>query len=147
MRISRKFLNFNKEILFLEIGSLIGAQVFSHLASHSFDSIRLISFFAVIGSILGSSLWLVVRVYDTTRKENLSTRNILEDVSYFSPVAFLLSCIIYYPVLFFLSGDFLKMHFLVLSSIFIAQIIAFAIWLVIFNIYRYILMKKFGKTL
>jgi len=100
-----------------------------------------------LGSILGSSLWLAVRVYDTTHKDNFSAKNILEDISYFTPVAFLLSCIIYYPVLYFLFRNFLRQHFIVLSSVFISQIIAFAVWLFAFNIYRYILMKKFGKML
>lgn len=151
MKISKSFINFNKQILMGEMGAIIGAQLFSHLASEVFHSVTRVSLAAVIGSMIGSSLWLFTRAYDMGVHKKFSFKELAEDFVYFTPVAFLLSCIIYYPLLFFLSKSMLIHHFInhsiVLSSVFISQLIAFIILVLALNLYRIFLFKTTSKRL
>lgn len=151
MKISKEAINFNKQILMGEIGAIIGAQTFSHLSSEVFHSLTRISIAAVIGSMVGSSLWMFTRAYDMASHKKFSYKELAEDIALFTPVAFLLSCLIYYPLLFFLSKSLLMHHFLdhsiILSSVFISQLIAFLVLLIALNLYRIFLFKKTGRRL
>ena len=151
MKISKEAWNFNKQIIVGEIGAIVGAQTFSHLSVEVFHSLIRVSIAAVIGSMVGSSLWGFMRAYDMSRHEKFSSKKLIEDFVYFIPVAFLLSCLIYYPLLFFLSRSLLMHHFLdhyiILSSIFISQLIAFIVFFIALNLYRIFLFKKTGKKL
>jgi uncharacterized membrane protein YeaQ/YmgE (transglycosylase-associated protein family) len=151
MKASKGIINFNKQIFIGWIGALVGAQIFSHAASEIFRSSIGISFAAIVGSILGSSLWMFSRAHDMKREGIFSFKKLLEDLLYFTPVNFLFSCIFYYPVLFFLSQSLLMdnflNHFAVFSAVFIAQVIAFGLSTIALNIYRRILFRKTGKKL
>lgn len=151
MKISKEALNFNKQMFIGWLGSLVGAQIFSHAASEIFRSSTGVSSAAVIGSMVGSLLWLAVRAHDMKSDGKFSFKKLLEDVLYFTPINFIFSCIFYYPVLFFLSKSLLMdnflNHFAVFSSVFIAQVIAFVLSSIALNIYRVVLFKKTGKRL
>ncbi|MBS3094855.1 hypothetical protein J4474_04270 [Candidatus Pacearchaeota archaeon] len=145
---SKNFFNFNKEIIFGEIGALVGAPSVSYLTSQMTESANIISFSAVGGAILGAaSFWLIMRIYDDTRNHKLSLKEFAEDIAYFTPVAFFLTCLIYYPLLFFISRYLIRHFTGVLTSVVLSQFIAFTLFFISMNVYRYFLLKVVGKTL
>lgn len=146
--ISRDAIDFNKEILFGEIGALIGAQLVSHISKGMAASDRTISFFVVIGSIIGAAIfWLATRIYDQERDHEFTTKGLMNDIAYFTPVAFILTLILYYPTLYFFS-EYLLSHYTGLAILVImAQSIAFLLLLAGLNFYRYLLFKYKGKVL
>jgi len=140
--------DFNKEILFGEVGALIGAPLSAFLISKITVSTHLVSSFAVGGAIAGASIfWLFMRIYDKEQEKRFSFRSLESDISYFTPAAFLLTVLVYYPVLFLLSKHLLTQDYKVVSSIIISQVVAFSLFLTSINVYRYILKKFYGKIL
>jgi len=145
---NKNFFNFNKELIFGEVGALVGAPSVSYLTSQITESVNIISSSAVAGAMFGAaSFWLIMRVYDDTRDHHLSLKEFAEDIAYFTPVAFFLTCLIYYPLLFFISRYFIKHTVGVLSSVVFSQFIAFALFFISMNVYRYFLLKVVGKRL
>ena len=141
-------INFNKEILFGELGALACAPLTSYIASHFTSNVKFISLSAVIGAIAGGTIfWLSMRIHDKGIEKRLSVRGIADDIRYFTPAAFLLTLLVYYPTLFFVSLDLLSKQNKVLSSIIFSQITAFFFFLLMINAYRYILAKLYGKVL
>ncbi len=145
---AKNTLNFNKELIFGEMGALIGAPLASYLVSRFTSTIKFISFSAVLGGIIGGIIfWLFMRVYDKKIDKKFSIKNLAEDIIYFTPVAFLISLLMYYPILFFSSEYFLEDQHKILFSVIFAQLIAFSIFLIMMNIYRYFLAKIYKKVL
>ena len=141
-------LNFNKEIVFGEVGALIGAPALGWISSQVTNSPNIISTSAVIGSILGAALfWVSIRVYDKKRTGQLSKRGFIEDIAYFTPVAFILALLLYYPSLFLVSEYFIKHHIRVVYSVMFSQFIAFFFFIISINFYNYFLLKLVGKRL
>lgn len=140
--------NFNKEIMVGEIAALISAPLFSYIISNFTNNVKIISLFAVIGAIVGGNLcWLFMRIYDKEKENEFSIKNMTKDIAYFTPAAFLFTSLFYYPTLYFLSSDFLNSQEEVLTSIILAQFAAFALFLLMINIYRYLLAKSGGRVL
>lgn len=148
MNITKETINFNKEILFGEFGAIVGIQTVSFISSRVNYSVNLLSYMVVIGAIVGASLfWFLMRLYDKTRKTKYPEKNIIEDIEYYAPAAFVLTSIFYYPTLFFATKYFLEHNRMVEYSATISQIIAFGLFLIGINIYRYVLNKYYGKSL
>ena len=148
MKISRESLDFNKEILIGEIGSLVGVQFVSLMSIHFSRYQNLIPFFIVLGAmILGSLFWVLARVYYKSKKEKYSEKSFFEDVKYFSPASILFTLVFYYPTLFFAVKYFLEHHRAIEFSAILSQVLAFLAFLVAINIYRYVLFKVFDKKL
>lgn len=148
MKISKNLINFNKEILFGEIGAIVGIQIVDYIFSKMNYPANLFSYIIVMGAIVGASLfWFIMRIYDKTRKDKYPEKKIIEDISYYAPAAFILTSIFYYPTLFFATKYFLEHNRRVELSSTFAQIIAFGLFLLGINIYRYILNKYYHKTL
>lgn len=148
-KISKKStLNFNKEIVVGEVGALIGAPLVSFIASRFTSNLDAVSICAVIGAAIGAcTSWLAMRIRDREKDRNFSAHNLASDIAYFTPAALLLTLTVYYPTLYFLSGDLLAVHRRVLSSVILSQITAFLLFLVLINVYRYFLAKFAGKVL
>jgi small-conductance mechanosensitive channel len=147
MGITKETINFNKEILFGEIGAVIGTQGFGYVASKITHSINVISYSVVIGAILISSLfWFLMRVYDRKIRKSYSDKKIVEDIAYIAPASAVLTIVFYYPTLFLATRYLLENHKVYYSAI-LAQIIAFSVFILGINIYRKILMKYYNKTL
>jgi hypothetical protein len=148
MKISKETLNFNKEILFGEIGALVGTQTGGYISSKFTDSSTLISYSVVAGALVFASLfWLAMRIYDKSKKEKYSEDKFVHDLKYFTPASAFLTFGIYYPVLFFVTKHFLENGRIVEFSAIISQTLAFAFFLVGINVYRNILFNKFGKRI
>ena len=104
MRITKETINFNKEILFGELGAIVGIQISGNLFYKLDISADLLSYLIVLGAMIGASLfWFAMRLYDKTRKQKYSEKNIIEDISYFATGSFILTAIFYYQTLFFVS--------------------------------------------
>jgi hypothetical protein len=144
----KHFLNFNKEILFGEIGALVLAPLSSYIASLFIDNSKIISFAAVIGALLGASVfWISMRIYHQNKIKKYKIKGLASDIAYFTPAAFLMTLLIYYPTLYFLSNYLLKEGRGIFNSIIPAQIIAFTLFLIGINLYRKILLSHFGRKL
>jgi hypothetical protein len=148
MKISREAFDFNKEILFGELGSLIGIQVATLLSIHFPRYPNLIPHFIVLGaSVIGSLFWLMARIYYKSKKEKYSEKKFLSDIEFFTPASVLFAFLFYYPALFFTSKFLLEHHKAIEFSAILSQVVAFLVFLLAINIYRYILLKVFNKKL
>jgi len=148
MKISKGTFNFNKEILFGELGTLIGIQFVNLFSSFFYFPVKLIPHLVVLGAIVGGSLfWLLARIYDRSRKEKYSEKKFLYDVKYFTPASAFFTFAFYYPTLFFATRYFLAHHRQLEFSTIISQIIAFGLFLIGINFYRYVLIKVFKKEI
>jgi len=148
MKISKETFNFNKEILFGELGALVGIQFFDFLSSIFSFPVKLIPHLVVLGAIVGGSLfWLLARIYDKSKKERYSEKKFLYDVKYFTPASAFFTFAFYYPALFFATKYFLAHHRQLEFSTIISQIIAFSLFMIGINFYRYILIKVFKKEI
>ncbi|MEK6945545.1 MAG: hypothetical protein AABW63_02015 [Nanoarchaeota archaeon] len=144
----RSFIDFNKELFFAEVGATLGTPLFAFLVSRFSHNVSTISASAVLGGIFGSAvLWIVTRVYDKNKTRRYSVKNFANDVLYFTPVAFLVSVLFYYPTIFFLSRHFIRLDHRVFTSVVFSQLIAFCLFVTFMNIYRYLLYTKTGKEL
>lgn len=159
----RSTFDFNKEILFGELGALLGAPLLSFIVAGLITSPNISSFvvadnpakipsiissFAVIGAILGAAVfWLLMRAYDEKKRKELSLKHLASDISYFTPGAFVLTLLVYYPLLFLISKHLLNQDYRVLSSVILSQFVAFSLFLISINIYRRFIWKYFGKKL
>lgn len=138
----KETINFNKEILIGEIGALAGTQGFGHFASKIFSSSAVISAFVVLGAIIGASLfWFLARLYHRKIQRKETNKTVAKEISYFAPASAFLAIFVYYPTLFFVTKYFLKHHDAVSHSAIISQVIAFVMFLIGINVYRYILIK------
>ncbi|MEM4271950.1 MAG: hypothetical protein QXD13_02600 [Candidatus Pacearchaeota archaeon] len=148
MKIARDTVDFNKEIIFGEIGAVLGAPASSFIISRFTSSVNVISYSAVIGAIIGAAIvWIATRVYDQLKMHKLSTKKFFGDIAFLTPVAFALTLLIYYPTLFLMSKYMLLSENKVIFSVILAQLIAFALFLTAINLYRYILLKITGRRI
>lgn len=148
LKLNKRILDFNKEILIGEFGALIGAPLFGFLGSLISRSPNFISIATVIGSIFGACIsWLAARIYDEKKNKRLSVKKFTKDISLYTPVAFLISVLASYPTVVFVTHSlFIKEHISFLSS-FIGELSGFVVFLVLINSYRYILSHFFNKLI
>lgn len=145
---NKKTFNFNKQLLIGEIGAVICAPLVSYIFSLFTQKSSIISASAVGGSIFGAAIfWLATKIYDKKKEKKFSTPNLAKDIAYFTPAAFLLTLLLYYPTLYLLSHYLLLQGDKVLLSVIPSQIIAFLLFLVGINLYRLLLYKFLGKQL
>ena len=148
MKVSDEALSFNKELLFGEIGSVIGAPLASFIGSKFTSSIDAIATITVIGAAIGASLfWLGMRIYDKLKNSDVSRKKFVEDLAYLIPVASLLVFTIYYPSLYLLSHYLLENDYRAVSSAMISQVSSYVLFLLSINTYRYFLLKLTGRKL
>jgi uncharacterized membrane protein YeaQ/YmgE (transglycosylase-associated protein family) len=140
--------NFNKELIFGEIGALLGAPWVAFIASKFSESPNVISTWAVIGGVIGAAIvWLITRIWDQSQGKDYGVKNLAKDLSYFTPAALTVTVLVYYPTLFFLTRNLINTDHKVIYSVIGAQITAFILFLIAMNLYRYILLKWTGKRL
>lgn len=141
--------NFNKELIFGEIGSFVGSPLLAYFVSNFTDTAKYISFGAVVGGIIGASIvFLATRIWDRSYgQKTYSIKQLAGDLAYFTPVAFLLALIVYYPVLFFLSKYLILNDHQIGISVIFAQFIAFGLIVIALNFYRVLLKRVSGREL
>lgn len=145
MRLSKRFVDFNKQLLFGEIGALTGTPLFPLITSHFTDDPAVVAFSAVIGGLAaGSVFWLVVRVYDERKRGLHWVRRLAGQIVWFSPAASVLGLMIYQPILFFVARHLIKTGALVVHAVLASQVLAFTSFLVAMNLYR-LMISRTGK--
>lgn len=144
----KRVFDFNKEILFGELGALISIPIITYLVSLFSRNATLISSAAVIGSIAGASFfWIFMRAYDDKRRHELSFKTLATDIGYFTPAAFTSTLFVYYPTLFFVSRYLIIQKDSLFSSVMIAQVLAFSLLLFVMNFYHHYLYRITGTDL
>ncbi|MCL5730154.1 MAG: hypothetical protein M1165_01130 [Candidatus Pacearchaeota archaeon] len=146
MRLNRRVIDFNKEILIGEIGAILGAPIFGFISSFILKNPLFISFATLGGSIVGGSVsWLTTRIYDEKKYREFSRKKFTKDLSLFTPVAFLISILASYPtVLFVTKTMFSENHSPFFSSL-AGELSGFAIFLILINTYRFVMNHSFNK--
>ncbi len=150
MSVSRAAINFNKQMILAESGSFVGTPLVAHIFARFTAIPNYISFGAIIGGFLGSSImFIATRIRDKRKfdNKNYASRELIGDLAYFTPMAFILAVILYYPVVFFSSRYLLVRDVEVGISAMVGQLGAFILLAICLNIYRVILKNKFGKEL
>lgn len=145
----KNLFDFNKEVIFGEFGGWISAPITAWLVSLLTQNSVIISTLAVFGSIIGASIcWVLMRVRDEKVRQIYSIKHLIRDVEYFTPAAFVLAVIIYYPAFYLMSHHILTTeHIGVIYSTMIAQAMAFSLFLVAINVYHHYLYKITGENL
>jgi hypothetical protein len=148
MTITKGTIDFNKEILFGECGALLGTQAGGYISAYLTNSVDIIASSVVFGAIVMASLfWAIMRIYDKSHRDNYSKDKFIDDVKYFTPASAFLTIFFYYPTLFLATRHFLINGRIVEFSAIVAQTIAFAIFIMGINLYRFILIKYYKKEL
>ncbi len=148
MALSRRVVDFNKEIIVGEIGALIGAPLFGFLGSLIRGTPDIISTFTIAGSIIGGFIsWFVTRIYDEKKETEFSAKKLARKISLYTPVAFIISILIGYPVVFLVTRALSVRGHITLFSSLMGELSGFTIFLVLINVYRYLLLKHFNKML
>jgi hypothetical protein len=144
-----RFFDFNKEIIFGEIGALLGSALggyFSFLITHNE---KFIPTFSVIGSILGSTtFFLSTKIYNKRKKKELSLKNLIHDLAYYTPVAAPLRIFVGYPLLYLFTRYIVRNT--PLGAFYagaLGEFLSFLIFLFFINIYRIILFRFFKKRI
>ena len=146
MRLSQRFVDYNKQLFFGEIGALAGAPVFPFITSRLTKDPSIISFSAVVGALVaGSVFWLVVKVYDEKKRGSHSLWHLAGQVAWFSPAAFLISLMVYQPTLFLAARSLIMGGTFVVYAALVSQLLAFAFYLVAMNVYRLALHRLTGR--
>lgn len=144
----KRVFDFNKEIVFGELGALISIPIITYVVSLLSRNATLISSAAVIGSIAGASFfWILMRAYDDKRRHELSFQSLAADIGYFTPAAFISTLFVYYPVLFFVSRYLIIQKDIIFSSVMIAQVLAFSLFMLVMNFYHHYLYRLTGTDL
>ena len=148
MRVSKSLVDFNKQILFGEIGAVVGIQLAPLVTSWFTANPDIISLAAVLGGqVAGSVVWLIVKSRDEKGPGAHSVLNLAVQIAFFSPAAFIVGLIVYQPTLFLVTRHLLRNGNLVVYSALISQFAAFSLFLVSINIYRFALYRIAGKRI
>jgi len=133
---------FNQEIIFGEIGALVGAYVAGLTAAHLTRSAALISASLIPGTLLGGSIfWLTARIAHQRARRTWSVGMLARDLGYFTPAAMVLGFAVYDPAIFLASHFLLVRGARVALSVAAGQVTAFSLFLAGMNGYRLILAK------
>jgi hypothetical protein len=143
-----KFLDFNKEIISGEIGSILGSAFGAYLSFLISKNASLIPAFSVAGSLIGNtSFFLSSKIYHKIKRKEFSIKGLFHDLEYYTPAAAPISIFIGYPALYLITRFFSQNGLSPFYSGAFGAILAFMIFLIIINIYRLILFHVFKKRI
>jgi hypothetical protein len=140
--------DFNKEIIFGEFGSLLGAYAVGLSAARLTRRFGLISAALIPGTLLGGTIfWLAARIAHQRQRRGWSVRVLARDISYFTPAAAVLGFVVYDPAIFLASHFLLVRGAGVVLSVAGGEITAFTLFLASMNSYRLILARTGVRNL
>lgn len=143
-----RLVDFNKEIVFGEIGALVGSSLGAYLSFIISGNEKLVPTFSVVGSMLGSTvLYLSTKIYDKIKRKELSLKNLIHDLIYYTPVAAPLRIFMGYPLLYFFARFFLRNGVGAFYSGALGEFLSFLVFLLMINIYRIVLFRFFKKRI
>jgi hypothetical protein len=141
-------LDFNRELIFGEVGALLAANPVASLVARFTSSPGVISGAAVAGTLAGGGLfWLGARIYDQCRDRDLDHRALAADIAYFTPAALVFGFAVYDPAIFLTSRHLLRGGDRVFPAVLLAQAVAFVLFLGCMNLYRLLLLRLVGRRL
>ena len=148
MKLDSRTIDFNKEILFGEVGALVGAVLLGLIAYFIHKNPNIVSILTLIGSVAGGSLlWWIARIHDEKKRNEFSIKKLGRDLSLYTPVAILIALLISYPTIFWVTHAIsAKIRFDFLGS-FAGELSGFILFLILMNGYRYILRHSFHRVL
>ena len=140
-----RFVEFNDEMIWGEIGSVLGSALGAYISSSALNE-SLAPTFSVAGSIIGNTaLYLSSKIYHKIKRKEMSLKNLITDLEYYTPAAIPISVFIGYPALYFATKFLLEKGLNSLYSGAIAAVFAFLIFLILINFYRVIIFHFFRK--
>lgn len=146
MKLSREFVHFNRELVFGEFGALIGILVAPFIVSRYTSDAAILSSSAVGGGmVMGSVFWLVTSVGHETAHGSALVWRLGKKIVFFSPAAFVLGLLVYQPTLWLLSYWLIAWGVHVLWAAWLSQTVAFALFLCVMNLYRWLLRRRRGR--
>lgn len=141
-------LTFNRELLVGEISALVVANLLAPLVGHYTRNPSVISWSAVVGTLIGGGLgWLAARIYDRKKEQAYSTKGLAGDIAFFTPAAIACGLALYDPAIYLVSHGLLTRGFGVEVSVLVGQVVAFGLFALALNFYRFALLKFWGKAL
>jgi hypothetical protein len=141
-------LNFNRELLIGECGALLLANGAVPTLAHFTSSATLLSSAAVAATLLGGSLgWIGARIYSQMRARTFTPRSLVGDLSYFTPAAIFFGFCVYDPALYLATHHLLIHGAGAWIAVAVGQLVAFFLFLVSLNLYRFSLLRLHGKAL
>lgn len=144
----KNFSDFNKEILLGEVGAILGAAIITAIAGHFTSSRTVIAQFAVVGSVIGGgSLFLLEKIRNKIRRKEPILKSIIKDLEFFTPAAAVIGLSVGYPTLYNVAKFLIKIGWHSYLAGALAEISAFSIFLILINLYRLILVKKFKRDI
>ncbi len=148
MKLDSRSIDFNKEILIGELGALIGAVLFGLEAFLLHKSPDFTSTLTIVGSTIGGSVsWWITRIHDERKRNEFSIKRLGKDLTFYTPVAFLITTFISYPAVFLVTHSISsRIHFSFLGS-FVGELSGFTLFFVLMNGYRYFLKHSFRQVL
>ena len=97
IKLNKRVLDFNKEVLIGEIGAIVGATLFGFLGSLISRSSYFIPIATLVGSIFGGSIsMLTARIRDEKKYKTFSTKKLWKDISTIFPSSEILKSTIYH---------------------------------------------------
>jgi hypothetical protein len=148
MPASRRFIDFNKQILVGELGAPIGTPLAPWIAARYTTEPVNLSIAAMVGAWFGGSVfWLGMRILDERRRGGVSVRRLAGHIAYFTPAALVAGWTVYQPLLFFTMHRMVTAGQSVVWSAFAAQAVAFGSFLALLNVYRLLLAQGTGREL
>lgn len=145
---SKRSIDFNKEIIIGGIGGLLGAPLFGFISSLITDKLNFISLATVLGAMIGASAsWLIARIYYERKRKEFSVKKFTKDIFLYTPAALFIALLISYPTVFFITRFILENHMRSGISSFVGQLCGFIVFIVLINIYRQTLKHFFDIRL
>jgi hypothetical protein len=146
--VQRSTLNFNRELLIGECGALALANVAVPVLSRFTPNPTVLSSAAVAATLIGGSLgWIGTRILDQVRARTFTARSMAGDIGYFTPAAIFFGFCVYDPVIYLLSHYLLLRGHGACTAVLAGQLLAFLLFLLSLNLYRFSLFRLRGKTL
>lgn len=148
LNLCRRCVDFNKQLLFGEIGALIGIPLFPFIASFVTDEASVLSLLAVVGGLVtGSAFWLVAKIGDEWKQGRRSALRLAGQIAWFSPAAFCIGLMVYQPTLFLVARWLIRSGVTVVFAALASQALAFGLFLAAMNIYRLAVLRFAGERI
>jgi len=148
MPLSRRFIDFNKQLLVGELGALVATPLAPWVAARYTNSPTSLSIAAMLGALVGGTgFWLATRVLDERRRGGLSVRRLAGQLAYFTPAALVAGWAVYQPLLYFTMHRMVSAGQPVVWSALAAQGVAFVSFVVLLNLFRLLLAHSTGREL
>ena len=95
MNLSKRCVDYNKQLLFGKTGALVGTPLFPCVGSHLTADPAVISFCAVVGGLVtGSLFWLIVKISDEKKQGSHSVWRVGGQIAWFTPAAFVVGLMV-----------------------------------------------------